>query len=300
MRKIWDEESEQYLIKNYETKTRRELAEDLGVTTSAIQNKARKLGLKKKSKYTWDRDFFKKIDTKEKAYWLGFIYADGYIHTSKINNELGIELAKRDIKHLKKFNKSIGGNFEIHTRTRESVFLKGTKKQYTSKSEMCNIRIYSKEFANSLNLYGDFHNKTYKKQHMLKIDENFYIPFLRGFFDGDGSICIDTKNAMRLDITNANNLILEDIREFLYKKYNICSYITEEKKDGATIPCYKLNFKGMVNTYKLCNLLYEDLTYPYLERKYYIYKNYINSTNVIERANKRGVFTNPRYEYMSE
>jgi hypothetical protein len=33
-----------------------------------------------KQKYKINEDFFQEIDTEEKAYWLGFLYADGYIH----------------------------------------------------------------------------------------------------------------------------------------------------------------------------------------------------------------------------
>lgn len=30
-------------------------------------------------KYTYNKDYFKEIDSFEKAYWLGFLYADGCI-----------------------------------------------------------------------------------------------------------------------------------------------------------------------------------------------------------------------------
>ena len=41
---------------------------------------------------------FDTIDTEEKAYWLGFMYADGYI--SSKNNQIGLSLAVKDIEHL--------------------------------------------------------------------------------------------------------------------------------------------------------------------------------------------------------
>ena len=31
------------------------------------------------SKYVYNKDYFEKINTSEKAYWLGFLYADGCI-----------------------------------------------------------------------------------------------------------------------------------------------------------------------------------------------------------------------------
>ena len=75
----WDKEDEDFLINNYNLYSRKELANILNRTTSAIQNKARRLNLKKESKYYYDKKYFNIIDSEEKAYWLGFIYADGYV-----------------------------------------------------------------------------------------------------------------------------------------------------------------------------------------------------------------------------
>ena len=36
--------------------------------------------------YDIDKDYFKVIDTEEKAYWLGFIYADGSISSQPLKN----------------------------------------------------------------------------------------------------------------------------------------------------------------------------------------------------------------------
>ena len=61
-------------------------------------------------------NYFKVIDNKEKAYWLGFIYADGYLERLKGNQlRLGIEICKKDEILLDKFIGSIGinKNFKI-------------------------------------------------------------------------------------------------------------------------------------------------------------------------------------------
>ena len=50
---------------------------------------------------TFDEHSFDVIDTEEKAYWLGFLYADGNVSNTK--NEVGITLQSSDIKHLYKF-----------------------------------------------------------------------------------------------------------------------------------------------------------------------------------------------------
>ena len=60
-------------------------------------------------KYNFDENFFDKIDTEEKAYWLGFIYADGAI----FKRTLSIRLSTKDIHHLEKFKKILNTDAAI-------------------------------------------------------------------------------------------------------------------------------------------------------------------------------------------
>lgn len=69
-------------------------------------------------KFYYNKDFFQKIDTEEKAYWLGFIYADGCINRMYRNEklksmDLEIGLCREDEKHLRKFLNYIESNVEI-------------------------------------------------------------------------------------------------------------------------------------------------------------------------------------------
>lgn len=68
----------------------------------------------------YNRHVFDTIDTNEKAYWLGFIIADGYLNDNK--NMLRIKLSDKDKRHLEKFIKFLDGNSsmlkkEIHNIT---------------------------------------------------------------------------------------------------------------------------------------------------------------------------------------
>ena len=68
--------------------------------------------------YSVNDDYFSEIDTEEKAYWLGFIYADGYVTGSK----LGIAIANLDRMHLEKFKKCIGSDYKIKSYVSNSVY----------------------------------------------------------------------------------------------------------------------------------------------------------------------------------
>lgn len=59
-------------------------------------------------KYKVNHNYFEKIDTEEKAYWLGFLYADGYVRIHKQRSgQLKLKLKKMDIEHIEKFKNTI-------------------------------------------------------------------------------------------------------------------------------------------------------------------------------------------------
>ena len=123
----------------------------------------------------YNRNIFNKIDNEEKAYWLGFIVADGYLNINK--HMLRIKLSNRDRSHLIKFIKFIGGNeemlkSEIHSET-------GNENFYVS--------LYSKEVMNDLISLGIEQAKSGKEK-VCNIDKKYYRDFIRGLWDGDGFI----------------------------------------------------------------------------------------------------------------
>ena len=52
-------------------------------------------------KYNCNYDYFKEIDTEDKSYWLGFLYADGSIHKTK--HTMDLVLSINDKEHLYSF-----------------------------------------------------------------------------------------------------------------------------------------------------------------------------------------------------
>ena len=62
---------------------------------------------------------FEKIDTEDKAYWLGFLYADGSVGSKENKIELG--LAEQDLHHIEKFRDFIGINNKISYREKNQI-----------------------------------------------------------------------------------------------------------------------------------------------------------------------------------
>lgn len=124
----------------------------------------------------YNRHIFDNIDTPEKAYWLGFIIADGYLNISR--RMLRIKLGDKDKNHLKKFIVFLGGDIEdmlkleIHNTT-------GNNEWYVS--------TYSAEIKDALIKLKVEQAKS-GKEHVPPINKEFYRDFIRGLWDGDGFI----------------------------------------------------------------------------------------------------------------
>ena len=98
-------EKEEYIIQNYYNKTTKEIKEYTNLSISTIMNVLKRNGMKNKTSkvYSYDESYFKNIDTEEKAYWLGFLYADGYVRKRQRNSEMRLKLGIKDLDHLEKF-----------------------------------------------------------------------------------------------------------------------------------------------------------------------------------------------------
>jgi len=130
------------------------------------------------------------------------------------------------------------------------------------------IQINSKEFTSYLINLGITNKKSYICE-FPKIKEKFYLSFLRGLFDGDGSLSIENKN-LRMSFT-ATKEILISLQTFLEEKFKISKhpiYITSEAMNVC-----RTHYFG--DTKKILNLLYENSTNKIrLNRKYKIYDKF--------------------------
>lgn len=122
-------------------------------------------------------DYFKNIDDSVKAYFLGFIKADGYVDEKR--NRLAIRIQERDVVILKRFCDAVGITQKkisyINKRKKTSVHYS------ENRSQMVEVNITNKEFVSYL--------LDVKKESIIKkIPEKFAYDFIRGYFDGDGSI----------------------------------------------------------------------------------------------------------------
>ena len=268
--KRWSDWEIQYLIDNYPKTPTSEMAEKLGRTIHSVKVKASRIGLKKPSHYQ-DNNYFNLIDTSEKAYWLGFITADGYVVNNEQhrNHELGIEIGIKDINHLKKFASAIKTDQEVGIRKKTPFINKGYDKEYN----MCFLRLYSKSLVESLEKYNIVQNKTYDLV-FPSINDKYVWDYIRGYFDGDG--CVFNKNVYSTSgnvhsyycvsfVCKCDNY-LRSLSSIL-DSYGIDSSLTKDRS------YFVLFIRKQDSVTRFFDLLYSRDDCVKLERKYNRYKN---------------------------
>lgn len=208
-----------------------------------------------RQKYFYNKDFFEVIDTEEKAYWLGFIAADGNITKKNYLNKqyrLRIQLAEKDKEHLEKFNKSIEGNLNIRLSIRQQLY-KNEVKEY----KKCEIYVDCTKIVNDLEDKGIYENKSLILDFSKNIPFELYRHYIRGYFDGDGSFSYNKKTSDYRFRLYGTKKLLTVVKDY----FNHEVKITKQKN------IYRLSYGGRQLVKRILDHLYFDATI-YLERKY--------------------------------
>jgi len=214
--------------------------------------------------YKLDEDFFEVLDTEAKAYWFGFILADGSVRVLKNGgHQLYVELQSQDRNHLQKFLDAINSNHLIFDRQR-----RGLNHSF--------IRINSKKMVNDLINKGCVVRKTYVGylQNNIFLNNELKFHFLRGYIDGDGHI---SKKGYRITIPIKSEQLLLDIVKLIVSLDIDCKFkLKKQYSDFSGYYSEKRMFEMFVltislkeNVIKLINNIYVNATI-YLDRKYNI------------------------------
>lgn len=210
----------------------------------------------------YDRSYFHNIDSEEKAYWLGFICADGCVTHNPWSVELALSV--KDKIHLRKFLSCISSqNVEIKDRiVNTSSFIKTHR--ISSR-----VVLSSKEMCIDLSQYGVVPRKTYTYSFPKQLSPKYYSHYLRGYFDGDGCITtagVETTGYQYYHLSlMATKSFLKSYMKILYDELDI-SYIKLRKVSSQ----YIWAKKGMIQIRKILEYLYGESSI-YLDRKYQLF-----------------------------
>lgn len=277
MRRIFTDKELNFIEDHYQEMTYKELTDELNKfndvkkTDKQVRTKASVMGLSKK-KHHYNRGYFKNIDTPEKAYWLGFIFADGYIarkenSEGRSTSEVAIQLNDRDADHLVKFDEALGQGSSVKFSIQKDREIKGVLVK--GGSRIAAVRYYSSEMYFDLVDKGVVQNKTYRPE-FPKVEEKYFLNFLLGVIDGDGYI--SGRDYLTVGIVNPNIEFLNYVQETL-SKYSINTHIHTEDKWKHRLTAVGINADALLSE------LYKNSSI-YLQRKYKIYKQHTENTGL--------------------
>lgn len=225
------------------------------------------------SEYNYNENYFNVIDDEHKAYWLGFLYADGYVEPIYRKNKIKafrieIGLCESDKEHLQNFLNDISSDVPISIRTQVL-----NSKKYTT----CRARVNNTKICRDLIRLGCTPQKSLTLEFPNKdiVSTEFLRHFIRGYFDGDGCVSytersyIDKRNGKRYTQKNiitsfvGTNSFLTSLISLL-SSYNILFKIQNKSNCGNASEIRTTRHNDILNFY---HFIYDDATI-FLERKF--------------------------------
>ena len=244
-----------------EKRSTSDIGKELNLSGVTVQFYLKKAGIQlSHQKYKFNEHYFNKIDTPNKAYFLGLIYADGCVYPKK--NSCAIKLTKEDDYILEEFKKDIDSQKPLqYTKSKPIV---GTK--YIGKAQS-KLELNSKILIDDLISLGVVQNKSL----ILKFPQNipFIKDFIRGYFDGDGCI-YNSQNRIMLNFVGSEDFC-KGLCNFLESELDI-KVTPKQDKRGNSWYIYVVRIKDVI---KFCEYIYSDKDCIKLNRKYEKFTKYM-------------------------
>lgn len=214
-------------------------------------------------KHEIDFNFFKKIDTEFKAYFLGLIFADGNLS----RNCIDLSMVHTDRQILEDISEIIYGKVVISERKSKKITVEG--KTYMNKKQ-CRFLVTCKSIASDLKKHGLLENKTFIIR-LPKLKKCLIKHFIRGYMDGDGCIFVDKNGYSTHRVTIiSNEYFCNDIKSCVEKLLNISSYVKSKKNN-----IYEFAIYGKNQIITFLDWIYKNCTIK-LNRKFDKYQQLIN------------------------
>ena len=243
-------------LRNYLNKglSTRKIADLCGLHHNTVSYWINKYGLNDQSKYCKEPNYkFEKINTKEKAYCLGFILGDACI-TDK-NTDVCVSLKDKEIVDF--IQSVIGGHISI------------SKKFDKKNKQFPSARVIKR--ITDIKKFTGGNNKVDRHYPIIRKDLEKYM--IQGFFDAEGCITWGRrkdKNRIWQKVSFTSQYkMLEGVQQYLLKQLNIATKL-KPKSDGSK--CFILEFANKNDVLKFCEHIYNNNDMIVLKRKYSKFK----------------------------
>lgn len=204
-------------------------------------------------------------ETENMAWLMGFLAADGCIEKNR--NIIKLSLSTVDKEILEKI--------------REELQLESSVKNYQTSQgyNVSKLQWSSEQHKKDLANYGIIPQKTFKLLPPYKLNKKFWKDYIRGFWDGDGSITLlkNNYNSLAWQLISGTKEILEFIVDYFYEEYNIPKVnIHSMNRNGKDLFTILYSTAASREIYKI---FYENPNALTLQRKKDKYTNAIQTSN---------------------
>jgi hypothetical protein len=250
------------IVSSYTTCTAKELASRHTLSKRYILKLWAKHGMKGKSrrKYAVDLAFFETIDSPDKAYFLGFIAADGCVRKPMHGPlVLSIRVSSKDEEVLVSFLKQLKSNIPVCHSPYTTPWNKVVQ-------EASYVNVIGDKICGDLAKYNVVQRKT-QDYEPTWLPDRLMSHFTRGYFDGDGTIykigAKDGNASSHYRIAISVNEKTGSFFQSYLKGNNIRSSLIEDK--GSSL--FQLRINDNLSKQRFIDLLYGDANGLFLTRK---------------------------------
>ena len=245
--------------------TVKEIADFYKVNDESLRKKLNSWGVSMRhSAYTANEHYFDVIDDQNKAYIIGFFWADGYNNVSR--NTVLMTLQEGDGYILEEINKLLENTHPLD-------YL-NVKKMFPNSQNTYRMAVTGEHMSKTLERYGMVQAKSLVLDFPACVPEDLYPALVRGYLDGDGYIGKNTHEVMLV----GTEMFLSKVQQWCSDVLNIESHLIKIKGKSEVLRRLKIWKKEHVKKFLDC--IYKDANL-YLKRKYDIYvSKYCSEENI--------------------
>jgi len=202
------------------------------------------------------------------AYILGFIVADGSVWKRKNRKDSYVmNITSKDREHLEEMQKAMSSQYKLGLKSSGS----SGEKKYSY------IQISNKEICKDLINLGVVPRKTYNLN-PIRVPNEYFSDFVRGFFDGDGSVYtykVNKTQQVKVGFVSSSLSFITGFNQQLCKSLNIPTKSVHQKidKHGIRMISYDICFY-IDDCEKLAEFMYGNNPTLYLPRKRKVFEKW--------------------------
>jgi DNA-binding XRE family transcriptional regulator len=225
--------------------------------------------------YSCDHSFFQQIDSETKAYWLGFIAADGSVYKSALK----VTLSSKDRDHLLRLKADLHSDHPLKDNA-----AKDRRKSYANTRASSTFYLRSSQIIEGLARHGVMPRKTFKLEWPNFLPDELLRHYLRGYFDGDGCFSmtggsyVRKRDGQRLPALSWSIVGTEAFclgaQEYLVEAAGVSRTRVSPCRPGMST--YRLIYGGKHQVSRIYRLLYDDAS-VYLPRKREVARPHVRS-----------------------